>query len=78
LVHALMGRRRARLLLAPRVSVLVVGLFMLSMLGRMQFIRQAYDWAGTASVGDAVLWLFMGPSSRCPLQDGCPYGALCA
>lgn len=63
LMHALMGRCRVRLLLAPAVSVLVVGFSMLSMLGRMQFIRQAYDWAGTASLGDAVLWLFMGHPS---------------
>lgn len=62
-MHALMGRCRVRLLLAPAVSVLVVGFSMLSMLGRMQFIRQAYDWAGTASLGDAVLWLFMGHPS---------------
>ncbi|WP_130810875.1 hypothetical protein [Olsenella sp. Marseille-P4559] len=63
LMHALMGRRRARPLLALAVSVLVAGLFMLAMLGRMQFIRQAYDWAGTTSVGDAVLWLLMGHQS---------------
>ena len=63
LACALMGRHRDMLLLALAISVLVTGLSMFAMLGRMQFIRQAYGWAGTASLGDAVLWLLMGHQS---------------